>query len=701
MVKEIFMDKTFERSETGRRIRKDSFEACHDMDEIERILRHLYTDKRMSTTEIPKVMRDEYKIQISGMKCYLLIRRLGIMRSMSESVSIATSELNYDVVIMNDELRDIVDGIVIGDGNISPNHNTKVARLSISGSHKDFISYCRRLLMPYSPSELSFRDGEKGIGTWNTTTKHHPDIYKMYVRWYPNDKKDVPEDIVLSPTVILLWYLGDGSLSSVNDNNSRSLYFATNSFRRESIENILVKKLKEIGIVTSRITSDNRLFIDTKSMPRILEYMGGESPVQSYSYKFDIEDWRKMKSMKEVSIELNIDYQKLANWVKTGFVKHSRSPGGKKVLFSDDEYTMLKNRIDSGELPKEKGKKAHVRIIQSGENFNFTKLPSESDDDFIERIVVFYQKSGFPYPRWNEERLLKAWFGLRKSQYIIPETDNIKWRNDGMSFADYFHPHIFSINSKGKMSPKGTFDNKDKFVLALKKYKEINTDLTHSGVLSAISRNASSKRVNNFSPLVARDIYNYYCRDGFKILDFSAGFSGRLIGASVSCRKNIEYLGIEPSNKTFSGLVNTKQFIDKLNIGFKSNISNDTAENFLPTIRDNSFDFCFTSPPYFNLEEYSNESSQSYVKFSSYDTWKEKFLSVVIQETYRILKDESYFVLNIGRCEDFNIPEDAIRIGKDVGFNVEQIKYILFKNYSFVEGDEYRKEPLVIFRKVI
>ena len=41
---------------------------------------------------------------------------------------------------------------------------------------------------------------------------------------------------------------------------------------------------------------------------------------------------------------------------------------------------------------------------------------------------------------------------------------------------------------------------------------------------------------------------------------------------------------------------------------------------------DKSFDFCFTSPPYFNAEEYSNEEVQSYKKYSTYGEWFDNFL---------------------------------------------------------------------------
>jgi hypothetical protein len=32
-------------------------------------------------------------------------------------------------------------------------------------------------------------------------------------KWYPNDLKTIPRDLKITPTILLHWYLGDGSLS--------------------------------------------------------------------------------------------------------------------------------------------------------------------------------------------------------------------------------------------------------------------------------------------------------------------------------------------------------------------------------------------------------------------------------------------------------------------------------------------------------
>lgn len=93
----------------------------------------------------------------------------------------------------------------------------------------------------------------------------------------------------------------------------------------------------------------------------------------------------------------------------------------------------------------------------------------------------------------------------------------------------------------------------------------------------------------------------------------SGGWGGRLFGFLASnCQK---YIATEPSSKTFAGLVKLKEDYAYINKQIELHMVG--SESFLP--KKNSLDLCFTSPPYFNTEKYSDEDSQSYIKFPSLD----------------------------------------------------------------------------------
>lgn len=688
-------------SKTGRKIRKDSFEAHNDMTKIKDYLEDLYINRELSTNEIPDVMAREYGISITSSKCYNVIRDMGILRGKSEAVSLAARTLDYNVSLLDERMTGIIEGILIGDGTISCNHNTKVGRLSISGQHEEFINYCYKLLISYMPNSPKYTpsDGKKGgTGVWSISTKNHPDFYKIYNKWYV-PKKDIPDDIKFTDLMLLLWYLGDGSLSSHEENNSITLYFSTNSFSRDKIEHNLVPKFEEIGIYTSRITKDNRLFIKSDSIVKLLQYMG-KCPVDCYSYKFDIDSWRFNTSMKEASKRLDLDYYKLCNWVKTGIVEHSRSPGGKKVVFTEKEFNELKRRLDYGELSRIKGKKAIRNKNKSISDINILKGAGETDEEYINRIVDIFIQKGFPYKDYSQEQKQKKWVRLRASQYIIPEINIIKWRREGLPLADSFHPHIYDLNRKGKLSPYNLFNNKDMLRECLVKNHITNGAMTSAKLLSSVCCDARSPRLNNFSPSLSRDLYNYYCNDKDRVIDPCAGFSGRMIGASVS-KRCVSYVGIDPSLRTYKGLLETKEFLNVVNPLFSTNIEHGGAENVLEKYRDDYFNFCFTSPPYFDLEEYDIANTQSYIKFSTYDQWKVNFLGKTLSELYRVLIGGSFCVINIGKSGRYDIPHDTIEIAKDIGFTLVENKFISFPVYGFVDSEGDRLEPLLIFQKPI
>ena len=58
---------------------------------------------------------------------------------------------------------------------------------------------------------------------------------------------------------------------------------------------------------------------------------------------------------------------------------------------------------------------------------------------------------------------------------------------------------------------------------------------------------------------------------------------------------------------------------------------------------------CFTSPPYFDTEKYSEEPTQSYIKFPKENDWISGFLIKTIKNCHYGLKNEGYLALNIAK----------------------------------------------------
>ena len=69
------------------------------------------------------------------------------------------------------------------------------------------------------------------------------------------------------------------------------------------------------------------------------------------------------------------------------------------------------------------------------------------------------------------------------------------------------------------------------------------------------------------------------------------------------------------------------------------------SEEFRP--ERESLDLCFTSPPYFDTEKYSDEETQSYKKFPTLDGWIDGFMRKTIDNCRYGLKPNGRLIINI------------------------------------------------------
>ena len=108
-------------------------------------------------------------------------------------------------------------------------------------------------------------------------------------------------------------------------------------------------------------------------------------------------------------------------------------------------------------------------------------------------------------------------------------------------------------------------------------------------------------------------------------------------------------------------------------------------------------DLCFTSPPYFDTEKYSDEETQSYVKYPIKEEWVNGFLRKTIENCYRGLKGNKYMLINIANTSKYKfIEEETIRISKELGFKQEKTIELTL---SSVMGAGYKYEPIFVFKK--
>ena len=152
----------------------------------------------------------------------------------------------------------------------------------------------------------------------------------------------------------------------------------------------------------------------------------------------------------------------------------------------------------------------------------------------------------------------------------------------------------------------------------------------------------TGENVTNFKAQNARAIVEHLCPVLWgRVYDYSAGYGGRLLGISGS-NMRYNYIGVDPNTETVKYL-NYLNSLIKEAVGVSNEIVCSTSEEYQPE----EVDCAFASPPYFNLEKYTDEETQCMVRYGSLDSWFEGYVEPTLQNIYRGLNNDGIFATNI------------------------------------------------------
>lgn len=135
---------------------------------------------------------------------------------------------------------------------------------------------------------------------------------------------------------------------------------------------------------------------------------------------------------------------------------------------------------------------------------------------------------------------------------------------------------------------------------------------------------------------------------GKKWLDISAGWGDRLLAA---CALKMEYDGYDPNSEMAPFY---RQMISDWGNGSQEVI---TAPFETALLKDKKYDFIFTSPPFYEVELYSDEDTQSVVNYPRLDQWIRKFLFRALAHAWNSLSKDGMLILHLGDSKSVRIAE--------------------------------------------
>lgn len=143
---------------------------------------------------------------------------------------------------------------------------------------------------------------------------------------------------------------------------------------------------------------------------------------------------------------------------------------------------------------------------------------------------------------------------------------------------------------------------------------------------------------SQFKPSLAKALYDFF--GAKRILDFSMGWGDRLVGFLASDAES--YVGIDPNTKLH---VPYGQIASYCGTGKSTRFICAPAED--AELKGVKVDFVFTSPPYFDTERYSQESTQSWKRYPKVGDWLRGFLFPTLKKCWDVLEEEGRICVNI------------------------------------------------------
>ena len=256
----------------------------------------------------------------------------------------------------------------------------------------------------------------------------------------------------------------------------------------------------------------------------------------------------------------------------------------------------------------------------------------------------FMKLKGIQWPDYLKET---AWYA--RSEYKWPLSDKIIRRiNRGNDASNYFQQYNrWSVDGTISPGPVRTWGNPKFMYTLLGSLFTLEVEKVDRGTL----RSCIGLRkyiCSQFKPNVAKSIYDMFKAEN--ILDFSMGWGDRLAGFYASDYGK-HYVGIDPRKENHPIYNEQSEFYEK-HLGFfeherKSEFHCSPAEEFDFSQYDNYFDLVFTSPPYFNVERYSYDDTQSWVRYKSIEDWNTDFLQKTLKNLWSSIKTGGYLLVNI------------------------------------------------------
>lgn len=303
-----------------------------------------------------------------------------------------------------------------------------------------------------------------------------------------------------------------------------------------------------------------------------------------------------------------------------------------------------------------------LEVSQGTILFPYKKLFMRDADEKFERLMIYkpiVSNEPFDISRFINKKVSRINYNKYKGDYLCfvaqeEDYDNIDILTD--QFTD--EQRMVARNKKSTMSPIDLWKSKDELSKLLNKMIDEKQEINSYNIREYIYK--LKYECNSFKLTLASSIYWLF--NAKKILDISAGWGDRLLAAIAHYADR--YVGVDPNTDLIKGHTDIIKTLtlnrDTSGLKNKYEVIPSTFENSELILEREEFDLIFTSPPYFDLEIYTQKEGQSITSFPNFQAWLINFLFVSLKKAWNSLTIGGNMVIHIQDFERYAIIEPMI-----------------------------------------
>ena len=221
---------------------------------------------------------------------------------------------------LTERQMEIMIGSMLGDGHLhklSKNKPNSYFSKQQCKKNKEYVQWHCEELSPFTKcihltfhkTKMVCENGviahvptEKYLGGYIVTTCSHPIFTELRCKWYPKGVKVVPDDLVLTPLSIAIWFCDDGH----NNYKNREALICTNSFTVLEVEG-LCELFHDFDIHPSIIFQKPEqpiIRVNSKSYDNLIHLISPHISSDCMKYKIK---WRRAKKQWEVHGKFTVE----------------------------------------------------------------------------------------------------------------------------------------------------------------------------------------------------------------------------------------------------------------------------------------------------------------------------------------------------------------------------------------------------------